>query len=216
MLDYLVELYAPYVQHIVVIAHPSFAARMRAWADGYSRVSVAEQSSPTGMLDAVLVADATVRERSADSIWVTWADQVGVLPATVARLAAFTSGPIVPALALPTVQRSAPYIHFERDAWGRIVRLLQRREGDVMPAEGESDMGLFALSRDTFCMELQDYAREVAPGASTAERNFLPFVPWLARQHAVVTFPCTDPMEAMGINTPQELRQVEAWLGSRE
>jgi len=55
----------------------------------------------------------------------------------------------------------------------------------------------------------------VPPGTTTGERNFLPFVPWLAQRRLVATFPCTDPMEAVGINTPDELRQVEAWLRSR-
>ena len=53
------------------------------------------------------------------------------------------------------------------------------------------------------------------PGRGTGERNFLPFIPWLAGRKPVVTFPCTDPMEALGINTPEDLQQVEAWLRSR-
>jgi hypothetical protein len=84
-----------------------------------------------------------------------------------------------------------------------------------MPEEGESDMGLFAMPRATFEQELQDYARDVPRGLATGERNFLPFVPWLAQRKAVATLPCTDPMEAIGINTPDELRQVEAWLRTR-
>ena len=84
-----------------------------------------------------------------------------------------------------------------------------------MPEQGESDMGLFAMPRQSFELDLQDYARDVPPGTTTGERNFLPFVPWLAQRRFVATFPCTDPMEAVGINTPDELRQVEAWLRSR-
>ena len=84
-----------------------------------------------------------------------------------------------------------------------------------MPEQGESDMGLFAMPGRTFEHDLQDYAREVPPGAATGERNFLPFVPWLAQRKHVTTFACTDPMEAIGINTPDELRQVEDWLRSR-
>jgi hypothetical protein len=120
-----------------------------------------------------------------------------------------------PALALPTVVRRLPYIHFDRDPAGRISRLRQRREGDDMPEEGESDMGLFAMTRETFEQDLQEYAGQVQAGSATGERNFVPFVPWLAERRSVVTFPCTDPMEAIGVNTPDELRQVEAWLRAR-
>ena len=84
-----------------------------------------------------------------------------------------------------------------------------------MPAHGESDMGVFALARETFETDLADYAATVVPAAGTGERNFVPFVPWLAQRKSVATFPCTDPMEAIGINTPAELRQVEDWLRSR-
>jgi CTP:molybdopterin cytidylyltransferase MocA len=215
MLDHLVDLYTPFVGHVVVVAHPSFSAAVESWARRYRHVSVAQQPAPTGMLDAVLLAGRVVREHDPEAIWITWADQVGVLPATIARLAEVTAGGSPPALALPTVRRRDPYIHFDRDAGGRIVRLLQRREGDPMPTEGEGDLGLFALTRHVFDTDLDEYARDVAPGGATGERNFVPFVPWLARRTTVATFPCTDPMEAVGINTPDELREVEAWLLTR-
>jgi hypothetical protein len=113
---------------------------------------------------------------------------------------------------MPTVIREDPYIHFERDRTGRITRVLHRREGDVMPRRGEGDIGLFALSR-LACMELlPQYAREVEIGGATGERNFLPFIPWLSREHEIVTFACAHPMEAVGVNTPEELRMVENYL----
>ena len=216
MLDRLADLYRPFVDHILVVAHPSFAAHIVTWGRRRGCVSVAEQLAPTGMLDAVLLAGTAVRERQPDAVWITWADQVGVLPATVQRLADAGAGAAPPALALPTVKRRSPYTHFERDAAGRLARFLQRREGDSMPETGESDMGLFALTRDAFERDLQEYATQVPPGSSTGERNFVPFVPWLAQRKTVVTFPCTDPREAVGINTPEELREIEAWLRARE
>ena len=76
-------------------------------------------------------------------------------------------------------------------------------------------MGLFAMTRETFEVDLADYARDVPTGRATGERNFVPFVPWLAQRKPVVTFPCTDPMEAIGVNTPEDLRVVEAWLRDR-
>jgi bifunctional UDP-N-acetylglucosamine pyrophosphorylase/glucosamine-1-phosphate N-acetyltransferase len=216
MLDHLADLYGALVDHIVLIAHPSFAPDIRAWADAHGRVSVAEQEAPTGMLDAILLAGPAITERRPDVVWITWADQVGVLPATVARLAEVSAATPAPALALPTVRRRDPYTHFARDARGRLSRFLQRREGDPMPEEGESDMGLFSLTRPTFETDLHEYARGVQPGTGTGERNFVPFVPWLAQRREVVTFPCTHPTEAIGINTPEELRVIEDWLRTRD
>ena len=215
MLEHLVALYEPFVQHVVVVAHPSFTPAVDAWRAGRNTISIAEQHAATGMLDAILAAAPAVRRLQPTDIWITWADQVGVLPNTVKRLAHHMAAAPAPAAALPTVRRADPYIHFERDTHGRISRLLQRREGDTMPNEGESDMGLFALSAGTFTSDLEAYAAQVDPGRGTGERNFLPFVPWLAQRKPIVTFACTDPMEAVGINTPDELARVEAWLRQR-
>ena len=85
-----------------------------------------------------------------------------------------------------------------------------------MPRTGESDMGLFALSRQTYFDRLPAYTREVELGRATGERNFLPFIPWLARTETVTTFPAEDPMEAVGVNTPLELDTVERYLLSRK
>jgi bifunctional UDP-N-acetylglucosamine pyrophosphorylase/glucosamine-1-phosphate N-acetyltransferase len=209
LLDRLLELYRPFTEHIVVVAHPSFSGAL------HGPFEIVEQHQRTGMLDAVLLAAPAVGRLRPDQVWITWGDQVGVLPATVERLAAAMAAPGYPAAAVPTVRRVDPYIHFDRDASGRLSGLRQRREGDAMPATGESDMGLFALSRDAFERHLPAYAAGVQVGTGTGERNFLPFVPWLAARETVVTFPCTDEREAIGINTPEDLRLMEEWIASR-
>ena len=117
---------------------------------------------------------------------------------------------------MPTVSRQTPYIHLHRDGTGRIVEVLHRREGDVMPETGESDMGLFAMPRPSFTDLLPRYVREATRGATTGERNFLPFIAWASAGHDVLTFPAVDEMEAVGVNTPDELRIVEHYLAARE
>jgi len=218
MIDHLLVIYRSWISSAVVIAHPSFAETLRghlADRSGTIGIEVVEQSARTGMLDAVLLAGTAVARREPEEVWITWGDQVGVRQTTIERLAAAMAAAPRPLLALPTVPGPAPYTHFERDASGRITRFLQRREGDVMPAEGESDMGLFALTRECYERRLPEYARSVRPGEATGERNFVPFVAWLAARDRVVTVRCTDPREAIGVNTPEDLRSVERWLGSR-
>lgn len=214
MLDWVADRYAPYVDRVAVVAHPSFAADIERWGDARGGIDVLRQDSPTGMLDAILLASPLVERQQPDAIWITWCDQVGVLPATLDALARLETEHI-PALAVPTVRGRDPYTHFERDDRGRITAVLHRREGDAMPAEGESDMGVFALSRDAFLRLLPEYALDVVPGRMTRERNFVPFVAWAAARGEVVTFPCTDPMEAVGVNTPEDLARVETWLRAR-
>jgi bifunctional N-acetylglucosamine-1-phosphate-uridyltransferase/glucosamine-1-phosphate-acetyltransferase GlmU-like protein len=219
MVDHLVDRCRRHVQYVTVVAHPSFADEMRRHltniCGGGLVCDVVEQQSPTGMLDAILHASASVGRLQPERIWTLWCDQVGVLPGTLERLAAAERDGAPPALVFPTVQQANPYIHFQRDADGRIVRVLQRRERDDMPDVGESDMGLFSLSRAAYLDTLPAFARDTAPGHGTGERNFLPFIPWLAGRDAVATIPCTDPREAIGINTPDDLQRVERWLRDR-
>jgi hypothetical protein len=167
------------------------------------------------MLDAILLASPAVDRAAPDRIWTLWCDQVGVLPGTLERLASAERDSKRPAMVFPSVPQNTPYIHFQRDHKGRIVRVLQRREHDAMPDVGESDMGLFSLSREAYSTALAEFARETVPGRGTTERNFLPFIPWLAARDTVMTIPCTDAREAIGINTADDLRAVETWLRER-
>lgn len=214
MLDRLLDLYSHVVDRVVVVVNPSsrdeIAQHLRSRITSRP-VECVVQASPTGMLDAILLGMPAVRAHAPSSVWVTWCDQVAVHPKTIARLAERTAEG-APALVMPTVSGPEPYIHLERDDAGRIVRVRHRREGDAMPASGESDMGLFALSAQAYAEWLPEYALDVVPGEKTGERNFLPFISWVDGRQRVETFPCEDPMEAIGINTPDELRRVEAYL----
>lgn len=213
MLDHLLALYRPHVERVVLVVSPHALADVSRQASRYDvPTEVVVQATPTGMLDAVLAAGPTVAAAHPDRVWITWCDQVAVHPTTVAKLCDLERASPSAGLILPTCTGSQPYIHFERDAAGRITRVLHRREGDGMPATGESDVGVFSLSRRTFLQELEQFAHQPGLGGATGERNFLPFIPWLAARCEVVTFPCTEAIESVGINTPDDLRLVEAHL----
>jgi bifunctional UDP-N-acetylglucosamine pyrophosphorylase / glucosamine-1-phosphate N-acetyltransferase len=217
MIDRLLSLFAEWIDRAVVVVHPSFEKDVRDHLRGLPvPTSCVVQEQPTGMLDAIMLAHPIVRDAAPDEAWLTWCDQVAIHPATLHRLATETASHPRAALVMPTVRRASPYIHLQRDGQGRIVEILHRREGDAMPSEGESDMGLFALPRASYVELLPRYVHDVTIGAATGERNFLPFISWANTSHEVVTFPSVDEMEAVGVNTPEELRAVEAYLAARE
>lgn len=83
-----------------------------------------------------------------------------------------------------------------------------------MPGSGETDMGLFDLSLDAYLHDLPMFAKDARASSGTGERNFLPFIPWLAARSAVDTIQGVAAIETVGINTPDELAIVEAHLAS--
>lgn len=217
MIDWLIELCRPYVDHVVLIVSPAAVALLdgKSWPRGLS-VTVGTQAKPTGMLDAVLEAAPHVGAGDAERIWVLWCDQIALDPRTIATLGVRGAAADAAALIMPTCTRAQPYIHFDRDERGTITAVRQRREGDEMPSVGESDAGCFDLSRQAFLEDLPIYSASVPLGSSTGERNLLPFIPWLAGRRQVATFPCLHEVEAIGINTPDELRIVEQALAARQ
>jgi bifunctional UDP-N-acetylglucosamine pyrophosphorylase/glucosamine-1-phosphate N-acetyltransferase len=219
MLDYILHRYRELVDLVLLVVHPDFADQVMKYVEGsgmeQGSVALFLQGKPTGMLDAILIPRLLIADRGPDEVWVTWCDQVAVSEGTAFRLAQAMATAPEPTLAFPTVMAAAPYIHFARDQGGRIVRVLQRREGDAMPADGEGDIGLFALSRHGYLDLLPEFARSVSAGAGTGERNFLPFIPWLASRAPVRTIPANEAIEAVGINTPEDLKLVSDYLASQ-
>jgi len=217
MIDLLIELYDRHVDSYHIVVHPTAADRVARHLETLDRpVSFYVQEQPTGMLDAILLPASGVAGGDAATVWITWCDQVGIRPETLATLRELTTNNPTASLTLPTCTQEHPYIHFERNDDRTITAVLQRREDDVMPDRGESDAGLFALARDAYLMDLPDFARGAGSSAVTEERNFLPFIPWLAARQPVGTFSVIDAMEAVGVNTPEERRAMEQYLRSRE
>lgn len=214
MIDHVLDRYREAVEAVVIVVHPADRSLVADYLrDRTPPVAFAEQAAPTGMLDAIMGASNAVLQHLPARVWITWCDQVGISAGTVATLEALELASPLEAAIMPTVQQPSPYIHFERDADGRLTAVRQRREGDVMPETGTSDSGLFSLSREAFEQWLPAFARAAQTGAKTGERNFLPFLPWLASRAGVRTFEIAAD-EAQGVNTPQDLAAVERRLRS--
>jgi bifunctional UDP-N-acetylglucosamine pyrophosphorylase/glucosamine-1-phosphate N-acetyltransferase len=217
MIEHLLALYAREIDRIVVIVAPTAVARVSELLERMiPSVLLIVQQEPTGMLDAILLARDAVERAHPRRVLITWCDQVAISPQTVAGVVRAAGTTPEPSLVMPTCCKEHPYVHLARDADRRIVRVLHRREGDEMPAFGETDAGVFDLSAESYLDWLPEYAKTPDVGARTSERNFVPFVAWVAKRGTVVTVPCSAPEEAIGINTPEELALLEAHLRGRQ
>lgn len=214
MLDYLFDLYSTVADAFLLVLHPaSVEAVRRHCQERQVPIEYEIQMEPTGMLDAILLPWEKAHRHEPGQIWITWCDQIAVRPQTIRRLAETATRENDADMVLPTIIKQDPYIHLGRDGRGEIVELRQKREGDSMPEQGEGDIGLFSLSRRAYLELLPGFASTAtATGALTRERNFLPFIPWLSARARVVTFPASEEIESIGINTPAELAVIEEYL----
>jgi bifunctional UDP-N-acetylglucosamine pyrophosphorylase / glucosamine-1-phosphate N-acetyltransferase len=213
ILDWLLDLLLPCCSTAVFVLSPEgrkdVEPELERRAAGRYRIAI--QQNPTGMGDAIALG---AREVAAANIAVIWGDQVAIRPSSVDAVLRLHQGPINPAITLPTVFRPDPYIHFERDTDGRIARLLQAREGDDMPIEGESDTGFFCFRTEILRSLLAEMRRdEDVLGARTGEFNLLPVIPFAAKAGLRILTPqLMEIDETVGINSPADASRIEPFL----
>jgi bifunctional UDP-N-acetylglucosamine pyrophosphorylase / glucosamine-1-phosphate N-acetyltransferase len=195
----------PFVDHIHVVLSPAgaplFGERLGRNPDR-AKISTSIQAEPRGMGDAIF--GAASAWRSSETMLVIWGDQVHISAETLRASIALHHGDHA-TVALPLVPLAEPYVEyvFEADA---LTAIRQSREGDHCAPGGLGDVGTFVLSTDGLGAMWSAYLEQAASGAQTGEVNFLPFLVflsragWRIRPHRV-----SDPDEARGINTPEDL-----------
>lgn len=211
ILDWLLDFLQPNCAELVFVLSPDGAADVASDLDERlpGRYKIVIQQTPTGMGDAVALALPAVRT---PHVAVVWGDQVALRRESVEACLRLQQGPLAPAGTCPTVMRDRPYIHFERDAQGRIAALLQAREGDVMPARGESDAGFFCFRTPVLVRLLEELRQAPANGRGTGEFNFLPVIPLAARQAIVLTPRLMSVEETIGVNSAEDAGGLEEFL----
>jgi bifunctional N-acetylglucosamine-1-phosphate-uridyltransferase/glucosamine-1-phosphate-acetyltransferase GlmU-like protein len=215
---------APFVDHIDVVVSPRGRPLMEAAlsrATDRAGVSISVQPEPRGMGDAVFQAFPVWS--AAENVLVIWGDQVHVSPQTLARSRDAHLSGSGPRGTLPVVSLPEPYVEYVFDADDRLVAVQQSREGDRCSPGGWGDVGTFLLATDGLLALWQEYIASTPGGAVTGELNFLPFLVFLSeRGWPMRRVPITDPNEARGINTVEDLRffrelysrDVDAWQRS--
>jgi HAD superfamily hydrolase (TIGR01509 family) len=215
ILDWLLDFLEPNFGRMIFVLSPEGVADVTTELNQRipRRFDVVVQPTPTGMADAVELALPVVRT---PHLAVVWGDQVALRRASVQACLRLHEGPLHPDLTFPTVLRSDPYIHFDRDAAGRISGLRQAREGDAMPDHGESDAGLFCFNTVRLA-QLLERARASGRASSgrTGEFNLLPLIPLAAREGLVLTPRIMRLEETMGINSAQDAQAVSPFLSKR-
>jgi bifunctional UDP-N-acetylglucosamine pyrophosphorylase/glucosamine-1-phosphate N-acetyltransferase len=214
IVEWLVSALSPCCNRFVFVVSPSGAPivgpELERLLPGCFEIAI--QSEPRGMGDAVFAARDKVTTRNC---LVVWGDQVGLRTETIRacmRAHILRSNAL---LTLPTVLRSNPYIHFERDPTGRLKSVLQAREGDALPGFGESDCGVFLFETRTLFETLESVHRapSLAHGAATREFNLLPIFPLFDQAPGNLCSVRVHGLEqAVGVNTVHDAEVLRSGL----
>jgi bifunctional UDP-N-acetylglucosamine pyrophosphorylase/glucosamine-1-phosphate N-acetyltransferase len=211
IVEWLLDFLLPNCETLVFVLSPAGREIVREELERLipGRYRIVIQEVPTGMGDAVALGLAEV---TTEHVAIVWGDQVALRRESVEACLREHEGPLAPDLTCPTVIRPNPYIHLERDSDGRISGLLQKREGDAMPAEGESDTGFFCFRTASLRRLLAELRQTAARGDATGEFNFLPVIPLAAREGVVITPRVMTLEETVGINSREDVAVVEPFL----
>jgi bifunctional UDP-N-acetylglucosamine pyrophosphorylase/glucosamine-1-phosphate N-acetyltransferase len=212
LIEWLLDFLEPNCSRLIFVLSPGGRAEVQAELERLipGRYEIVIQEVPRGMGDAVERALPAV---GTEHVVVVWGDQVALRRTSVEACLRLHEGPLHAPVTCPTVFRANPYIHFDRDAADRISGLRQAREGDPMPAEGESDTGFFCFETQTLRRLLAGVHQPGREGRATGEFNFLPVIPFAARQGLDILSPGLMTLaETVGINSASDARAVEAFL----
>ncbi|MCF3652085.1 NTP transferase domain-containing protein [Synoicihabitans lomoniglobus] len=211
ILERLVKVFKPHAQHFVFVLSPTGAPLVKVETEKLlpDRHSIAIQCTPNGMADAVLTGLGKVKT---PNVIVVWGDQAALRHRTIAagvyKLETGNFDAVI-----PTVIRSNPYIHFERDSNHSIKYVRQAREGDIMPKVGESDAGVFFFKTQMLKSAILAPAHQSdMRGARTNEINLLPLIPLLARNYKIASLNGVTETESLGINSLADAERMEQML----
>jgi bifunctional N-acetylglucosamine-1-phosphate-uridyltransferase/glucosamine-1-phosphate-acetyltransferase GlmU-like protein len=213
ILDRMIDLLSPFCANFKFVFSPlnaSYAAHIVEDRLGSRGKSLVIENSK-GMADSIYRA---IPEITTPYTLIIWGDQPAILPETIRALMEIKQSYEETTLVLPLVSRENPYVHYESNEAGCFIRVLQRREGDMMPSIGESDCGVFAFNTK----ELQGvFRQEIEKGISlsqvTKEWNFLPLLPQFDTNSEAVKALRLDSLEqTIGVNDAQDVAILEKYF----
>lgn len=215
ILDWLIELLLPKCTQLIFSLSPTGALQVQPELEmriaGKYRTAVLDSR---GMADSIYAA---VRHVTTPFVVVIWGDQVGIHPRTLETIMRIVEHNAETHMALPMIERTDPYVHYEADATGKFVRVLERREGAIMPKTGHSDCGLFAFKTEALRQVFQNELEQgITISKGTQEWNFLPMLPQLDQGgESIVATKLRTVVESIGVNDRHDAAKLETYLVKR-
>ena len=218
ILHHLVGLFQKYCSRFIVVASPKGAQEIQKELESCCNsidFGIVIQEEPKGMAHAVWQARNITKT---PHTVVVWGDQICLRDETISTTLAYHQSNSANVLTFPTVIKKDPYIHFQRDDVGRILKVLQKRENEINTEVGENDCGFFSFSTNSLFSVLKNGLKSpVSLGTQTNEVNLLQLFPQFEmRNYQVNTLRIAHEDETLGVNTLEEAQTAELILIDRK
>ena len=217
ILHHLLELFQKYCNRFIVVASPKGAQEIQKALESCCNsidFGIVIQEEPKGMAHAVW--QARNKTKTLHTV-VVWGDQICLRDETISTTLAYHQSNSANVLTFPTVIKKDPYIHFQRDDSGRILKVLQKRENEISMRVGENDCGFFSFSTNSLFSVLKNGLKSpVSLGTQTNEVNLLQLFPQFEmRNNHVNTLRIAHEDETLGVNTAEDAQTAENILRDR-
>lgn len=212
-----------FVDEIVIVASPTGGYLIDAVVGARAkRSSIAIQSAPIGMADAVQIGlNHWTSHEDADYI-IIWGDQVTVSHDTVSEALKLYNEwlPKGRHVLIPICMRMNPYTSFEYGVREDSIIVLEKHEGDGMPPMGANDIGIFIIDGvvleeilkllfvSTFNKRTGIFQRTRGRKSITGEFNFLPIFEFIPLS-ALTFYYVNDEWQTIGVNTKDDVARIE-------
>ena len=218
ILHHLVGLFQKYCSRFIVVASPKGAQEIQKELESCcnpNNFGMVIQKDPKGMAHAVWQARDII---NTPHTVVVWGDQICLRDETISTTLAYHQSNSANVLTFPTVIKKDPYIHFQRDDSGRILKVLQKRENEISMRVGENDCGFFSFSTNSLFSVLKNGLKSpVFLGTQTNEVNLLQLFPQFEMGiNQVNTLRIAHEDETLGVNTVEEAQTAEFILRNRK
>jgi len=218
ILDHLLDEVTPSCQNITLVVSPSGLGPITSHIENLQKNQMFTgiqfrfqiQNQPIGMADAVFCG---LKDVETDQLVVIWGDQIGLKRETLQACQKLHLFENSAQLTLPTVAKEDSYIHLLRNSDGQLTKVLQKREGEPIPKDAESDCGMFVFKTSAIKNIIQNpKTLEASIGAVTKEQNLLQMLPFFFDPKdpgAIRTLKAGSLKETLGINTREDARTFE-------
>lgn len=215
LIDWVVRASQGIFDNTIVVIKPGHLTQFHEWAlhapARPKQIQFVFQETASGSFDAVLLGLRSISDGSAAIV--VWGDQVGVSSKTLQLVSSLLDQGCE--FVSPISEVNEPYVWLIRDQQGEITEVRRKRDGDVPPETGFSDVGVFGFSR-RLVRAIRENPLAFRPSlVEGRELDFTYAIPSFCSFGKFETPLITDRSETIAINSSDDLKYADQHVGGK-